>query len=338
MSTDKIPNIAPSLDEWCAALRWHPDLTHDLRAATAMIDSERKHKRLRRQASILWRSHWQTQRPYKPPPPIPDDTLLPVLFAKAWLRRRYAALWNQAPHMPRHLTLDKALWIAAEAGSWEQAATVIRADFEHYASRRHVRADTFTNVQDVRVPNWVHDLESEPMLQLLSIATEKPIVAAPSILLTIRDYATLDDAKRALEIAWPTIEGEIPPQPGARADKSPHRGAPNFTQQVILYHLFRAWTRQRQQRGEKATQTEFAKALSAGSLPLQQPRAAHLLRATSTVPDETIAWLTKDYPQSQEYVGKRLRDILPVFAPDKKTQRVTEYLSSFIVDKSRDAT
>ena len=339
MSTDKIPNIAPALDEWCTALRWHPDLARDLREAAAMIPIERKRKRLRRQAASRWPIVALTRWPNQPVPRMPDDEWFPVFLAATWLRHRYNALWAQAPHMPERLTLEQALWGAVVAGSWATAASIIRGDVARYAARRHVIADTFANVHDVRVPDWVGASDADPLMRALlnSVPLDERTINSPSILLTMRDYATIDEAKRALDAAWTQIADQLPPQPGARVDQGSH-GGPNFTQQVILYHLFRAWTWQRLRRGEKATQATFAKTLAAGRLSLQHPRAAHLLHTTSTVPDEIITWLTKDYPQSQEYVGKRLRDIIPVLGPDKKVRQLTDYLGPPAMNKDRDAT
>ncbi len=334
MSTNTVPPTM-TIDEWCTPLRWHPDLARDLRACRARIASERRSKRLwlRDIPTGRWSAKAAEKWPGKPPPPMPTAHNYPAEMAATWLRLRYEALWASAPTLPV-LVIGHALDAAVEAGAWVAAIAVIQQAMAGDGERRRragsVHADVFNDVTNVRPPDWVAKVRSSAKVEALlrtggGWAEDMP--PFPAILLTISPDATWPETMEALKGAWKTVKPTLDPQVGTRPGKQARGHHPEFAQNVILYRLWRQWENRARRHGGKAKRTTFTEALSACTLPLQQPRARALLRTRTALPPDVIAWLETDDTSSPPYLAKRLREVvLPRLKPDKHVGTLQAFL------------
>jgi len=313
MSTDKIPNIAATIDEWAIALKWHPDLARDLRECRAAITG------------------------------APGDIRPLVVFkTTSWLSQRYKPLWNSAPTLPT-LTIQKAWDTAVQAGAWSPATVVIQqatanenkigtyAGHEGGTHRRGlVYADTFDDVGNVQAPEWVaHERNSPAVQALLHLGARlEDIPARPAILLTILPGGTREQAIEALKAAWDDIKPDLGSQIGARPGKATSGQKPNYVRLVTLYRLYRQWGSKCIAQGEKPSQGDFAKAMSTRQLPRQQ-RAIKLHAATGGLLSERLAWLIRASPGSARDIARTLReDVLPSLEPDKNIPSLHNFLAN----------
>ncbi len=312
MSTDKIPNIAATIDEWAIALKWHPDLARDLRECRAAITGA-------------------------------PDVIRPLVVFKttSWLSQRYKPLWNSAPTLPT-LTIQEAWDTAVQAGAWSPATVVIQqatanenkigtyAGHEGGTHRRGlVYADTFDDVGNVQAPEWVaHERNSPAVQALLHLGARlEDIPARPAILLTISPGGTREQAIEALGAAWDDIKPTLNPQLGTHPGKEARGRPPNFAQHVMHYRLWRQWPSRARRHGDKSTQAAFAKALSKKALPIQQPRALALIRTRTAVLPYVIDWLAGD-EAAASYSEKRLREtVLPLLSPNKDAGTLRSFLN-----------
>ncbi len=328
LSTDKIPNIAPALDEWSTALQRHPDLAHDLREARAFITLERRRRTLaRRVGRLLAIGHQVAWPTISRPSDFFDDDALPVLLATTWLHKRYARLWAEAGILPP-MTLQRALDAAVIAGAWSVAIPVLHSEGAYNSDKHRVIATVFDNAKQVRPPEWIAHVENSPVIQgtLRDGGSAEDLIRFRAMLLTLTPRATLGDAIEELKAAWPLVAGDLDPAIGTRPGKAPQGRPTDITQYITWYRLYRQWRAARTAAGAPQSLMAFAKAFSKRELPIQR-RLLRLAEANKTPLTGRVGALVIVSPGVPDYIRKRMKEIiLPITEPDTKTRPLREWL------------
>jgi len=328
LSTSKIPN--PTIDEWAFALKWHPDLARDLRAAAAWITVERQRRTLaRRVGRLLAARHGNTWPTISRPGDFFDEDKLPVLLATTWLHKRYARLWDEPGVLPP-MTLQRALDAAAIAGTWAAAIPILHAEMATNADKHHVIATVFDDAKRVRPPEWIAHVEASPVIQetLRNGGAVADLIRFRAVLLTLTPRATLPEAIDALKAAWPLIADDLDPAIGTKPGKAPQGRHTGMTQYVFWYRLYHQWHTKHATANEPQSLMAFAKALSARELPLQR----RLQRDASARATPLTGWasaLVSVSPGTPEYIHKRMKKvILPLMEPKAKMPALRDWLGS----------